>query len=179
MHTELLANLVTATITAADEQSFETFLTQARAVFPKPPVMDDTAFKSLEKMGPVKRAEYDAKMPIFKKNKPPLSAPLSIAEAERKIAVGDAAKKAHALLLDMAADMLRLTVIAHAEGYNMLKCCEEDNDILASRRDETAIATRNDIQAIDKKKSATMASDKAKIEALANKKVEEKLKNAA
>ncbi len=179
MHTELLANLVTATITSADEQSFETLLAQARAVFPKPPVMDDAAFKSLDKMGPVKRAEYDAKLPILKKNKPPLSPPLSIEEAEKKIAVGDATRKAYTLLLDMAADMLRLTVIAHAEGFNMLKCCEEDNDILASRRNEIAIATRNEINAIDKKKLATLASDKAKIEALANKKVEEKLKNAA
>lgn len=176
MHTELLPNLVTATIKPTDEQDFIALLNQSRAVYPKTPTMLDDAYKALVNMGPVKRVEFDAKIAILKKHKPPLAASLSVEAAENKVAVGDATKKAALAYIEMAADLMRTSIISYAEGYNMMKCCEEENDIV-SRRDkiESSIAARNEIEAIDKKKLAALASEKAKIEALANKKAEEKI----
>lgn len=176
MHTELLPSLVNTTIKPTDEQDFIALLNQLRTIYPKTPAMLDDTYKALDKMGPVKRTEFDAKIAILKKNKPPLAASLSIDAAENKVAISDAAKKAALTLIEAASDLMRLAIIAGAEGYNMLKCCEEDNDIVASRdKAEASISTRNEINAIDKKKLAALASDKAKIETLANKKAEERI----
>jgi hypothetical protein len=176
MPTELLPNRVTATVTLADEEAFFALLAQALGMYPKSPVLDKDTYQSLDKMGPAKRVEYDAKMPIMMKHQPPLVEPLSIQGAETKVSMGDAAMRAADKFNEMAAYMTRFATIAYAEGYNMMKCCEEESDMQASRRNEAAIATRNEIQDIDKKKLAELAKEKTKVDKLADKKVAEKLK---
>ncbi|MBL7818742.1 MAG: hypothetical protein JNL70_27330 [Saprospiraceae bacterium] len=175
MHTELLPNYVSEPISSTAKTEFETLTEQARSLYPKTPILDETTYKVLDKMGPTKRVEYDAKMPIFKKHKPKLSEPLSIETAENCIAIGDGAMAAALKLKEEAANLQRLAVISYAQGYNMLKCMEEDNDISASRKNETSIAVRTEINAIDKKKLAALAAEKARIENLANKIAEEKI----
>ena len=178
MVTELLPNRISATVSVADAQQSNEFAQKSRAIYPSTPVVDDDTYKKMTKMGPVKRAEFDAKMLVMAKYKIVLASPLSIEKAASDIALMDAATKASVVHQDMADDYLRLATLGGVQSYNMMQCCEDDIIIQAKRGNETAIAALNELKAIDKQRKAELASGKAKVEALVVKKTEEALKKS-
>ena len=176
MVTELLPSRISAAVSVADAQQSNALVQQSRAIYPSTPVVDDTTYTKMTKMGPIKRAEFDAKILIMAKYKIELATPLSIEKAASNVALMDAATKASAVHQDMADDYLRLATLGGVEGYNMLQCCEDDIVSQAKRGNETAIAALNELKAVDRQRKAELASEKAKVEALVTKKTEEALK---
>ena len=179
MVTELLPKYVSAPTAPPEEGACDKLLSQIRALYPKNAVLDDDVYNSLEKVGPVKRADYDAKLAIMVKHQPTLADPLSIEESQNQMVAADATLVARDKLLAAAADLTRLATIQAVQGFNMLKCCEDVVEIQAGHKNEAAISIRNDIKTLKKQKKAAMESAKAKIEVKATKIAAEKIKKMA
>ena len=176
MVTELLPKYVSAPTTTPEEAVVDKLLSQIRAFYPKNVAVDSAIYNSLDKVGPAKRVDYDAKLAIMVKHQPTLAAPLSIEESKNQMAGADATLVTRDKLLAMAADLTRLATFQAAQAFNMLKCSEDAIEIQAGQKNEAAISIRNDIKALKKQKKAAMDNAKAKIEVKATKIAEEKIK---
>ena len=176
MVTELLPKYVSAPITTPEDGVVDKLLSQIRAFYPKNAAVDNDVYNSLDKVGPVKRADYDVKLAIMVKHQPTLAAPLSIEESKNQMAGADATLVTRDKLLAMAADLTRLATFQAAQAFNMLKCSEDAIEIQAGQKNEAAISVRNDIKALKKQKKAALDNAKAKIEVKATKIAEEKIK---
>lgn len=176
MATELLPKYVSAPTTLPEEGILDKLLNEIRAFYPKNPVVDNHIYNRLDKVGPAKRAEYDAKLAIMLKHQPTLARPLSIEESKNQMAAADATLAARDKLLAIATDFMRLATFQSAQAFNMMKCSEDAIGIQAGQKNETAISIRNDINALKKLKKAALDTAKAKIEAKATKIAEEKIK---
>ena len=179
MVTELLPKYVSAPTDPPNEGAFDTALSQARSMYPKSPVLDDAVYNGLEKVGPAKRSDFDAKLAIMVKHQPMLAAPLSIEECKNQMAASDATLVARDKLLTEVADLTRLATVQAALGFNMMKCVEDALEPQAGQKNEAAISIRNEIKALQKQKKAARESAKAKIETKAQKIADEKIKKSA
>ena len=176
MVTELLPKYVSASTPPPEEGVVDKLLSQIRALYSKNPVVDSAVYNSLDKVGPAKRADYDAKLAIMVKHQPTFADPLSIEESKNQMAGADATLVTRDKLLAIAADLTRLATFQAAQAFNMLKCSEDAVEIQAGQKNEAAISIRNDLKALKKQKKAAMDNAKAKIEVKATKIAEEKIK---
>ena len=119
MVTELLPKYVSAPITTPEDGVVDKLLSQIRAFYPKNAAVDNDVYNSLDKVGPVKRADYDVKLAIMVKHQPTLAAPLSIEESKNQMAGADATLVTRDKLLAMAADLTRLATFQAAQAFNM------------------------------------------------------------
>jgi hypothetical protein len=170
----LLPTRLTAMITPADELQHGNLLTQSRAVFPATPVLTDDEFKEFEMVGPTKQKEIEDKAPILVEHSSFIRAPLNIEVVVKNTSLADAADRAADKLEAQAADLRHLAAIARGEAYNMLKCCEDEAETLAGRKDEAAILANNKLQELKAKTKVAKTAAENKVAKRVAKKAEKK-----
>ena len=144
--TKLLQNRVLKGLPKAEVEAYVAENKVTRAKYVAMPVVDDTEFATIDKMGLVKRGEAAETVKVLREHQSALSPALSISVIDDGLSVFDNADTAIDYHKKELADWTRIKAMGGVTALNMIKCCEEYLYIAADQGNEAGVLAKNAIE---------------------------------